>query len=99
MLFLCFHILAPPEPEEFTAVDQSETSITLQWKQVKDFQNYTLVFNEREINVTSSSGTGNYIVLDLTTGTGYEFKLLTVFEYARSRVVDLMAATGELSSL
>ena len=92
----CFYILAPPEPEDFTAVDQNETSITLQWKQVPDIHNYALVFNESEINVTSSSGIGTYTVSELQDGTRYNFKLFAVFEYARSSGAELMAVTGKM---
>ncbi|TDG98222.1 hypothetical protein EPR50_G00214830 [Perca flavescens] len=90
---MSFHILAPPKAKEFKSVDQNETSITLQWKKVKDIPNYTLEYNGTVINVTASPGLGNmnYTILELTSMTKYIF---TVFENVRSSGVSITAFTA-----
>ncbi|XP_058476426.1 receptor-type tyrosine-protein phosphatase H isoform X2 [Solea solea] len=86
---------APLNSEEFKSVEQTETSVTLQWKKVGNILSYTLVFNGREINVTAQDG--NVYVTEtisgLSSGTKYGFSLFTVFENIRSSGVNLTAAT------
>nr|XP_043870621.1 receptor-type tyrosine-protein phosphatase H-like isoform X18 [Solea senegalensis] len=85
----------PPNAEEFKSVGQTETSVTLQWKKVESFTNYLLKYNGREINVTAQDG-NEYVtqtILDLNSGTKYDFSLFTVFENIRSSGVNLTAAT------
>ena len=87
-----FTSLAPRNTNEFKAIDQNETSITLQWEKVDNILNYTLVFNGSEINVYQVTHT----ILQLTSGTKYEFSLFTVFESVKSSGVNLTAVTGKM---
>ncbi|KAM4526123.1 receptor-type tyrosine-protein phosphatase H [Fundulus diaphanus] len=72
---------------------QTETSITLQWKQARNVQNYTVSFNEMMINVTTSNETVTHIVSGLESGVNYDFWLFSVFDYARSSGANLTAPT------
>ncbi|XP_075949723.1 receptor-type tyrosine-protein phosphatase H-like isoform X2 [Anarhichas minor] len=87
---------APPDAEDFKSVAQNETSITLQWKRVKDILDYTLLFSGGEINVTASVGQEpvTHTILELTSGTIYSFTLFTVFENINSRGVNTSAITA-----
>ncbi|XP_059180532.1 receptor-type tyrosine-protein phosphatase H-like [Centropristis striata] len=87
---------APPNAEGFKSVDQNETSITLQWKNVDKVSNYRLVFNETEIDVPASEGEQNstYTVLNLTSGTKYDFTLYSLFENVQSSGEKLSAVTA-----
>lgn len=77
---------------------QSENSITLTWTPVNKF-NYTLIVNgkEKENFTQPSSDLKEYVVGDLTSGTEHEFRLFTVFKYARSSGEDITAVTGKAS--
>ncbi|XP_061564764.1 receptor-type tyrosine-protein phosphatase H-like [Cololabis saira] len=86
-------VTVPLDPKQFKRVGENETSITLQWEQVEDY-NYTLVFNESEINFTLSSGTLPHTISGLTSATNYSFSLFTVFDYVRSRGVNITAVTA-----
>ncbi|KAK9530484.1 hypothetical protein VZT92_011980 [Zoarces viviparus] len=94
---------APPNAEGFKSVEQSETSITLQWNKVKDILNYTLKFSGGEINVTASVGQDlvTHTILDLTSGTSYSFTLFTVFGKVRSSGVkhDAPTAPGNVNNV
>ncbi|XP_025765352.1 receptor-type tyrosine-protein phosphatase H isoform X2 [Oreochromis niloticus] len=88
----CIAVTAPRNTEEFQAVDQNETSITLMWKAVPNIDSYLLVFNGREINISNS--TNEYRVSDLTSGTRYSFTLFTVFGNVSSSGVNCIAVTA-----
>ncbi|XP_039472732.1 receptor-type tyrosine-protein phosphatase eta-like [Oreochromis aureus] len=88
----CIAVTAPNNTEEFKAVYQNETSITLMWKAVPNIDSYLLVFNEREINISNS--TKEYRVSDLTSGTRYNFTLFTVFGNVSSSGVNCIAVTA-----
>ncbi|KAM4526088.1 receptor-type tyrosine-protein phosphatase H-like [Fundulus diaphanus] len=86
-------VTAPEKPAEFTSMGQTETSITLRWKQARNVQNYTVSFNEMMINVTTSNETVTHIVSGLESGVNYDFWLFSVFDYARSSGANLTAPT------
>ncbi|XP_039879458.1 tenascin-X-like [Simochromis diagramma] len=88
----CIAVTAPRNADDFKKNGQDETSITLEWKTVPNINNYILVFNEREINISNS--TEEYRVLDLTSGTRYTFTLFTVFGNVRSSGVNCIAVTA-----
>ncbi|XP_054454958.1 receptor-type tyrosine-protein phosphatase H-like isoform X2 [Anoplopoma fimbria] len=89
-------VTAPRNTGELESIGQNETSITLQWKKVDDILTYTLVFNESVIHVTASGGLEkvNHTILELTSGTKYDFSLFTVFENIRSSGVNYTAVTA-----
>ncbi|XP_008281521.1 receptor-type tyrosine-protein phosphatase H isoform X1 [Stegastes partitus] len=87
-------VTAPRNTEELKAVGQTETSITLQWKQVIGIDTYILVVNGKEENITLPAELVTYTVSDLTSGTRYEFSLFTVFENVSSSGVSLTAVTA-----
>ncbi|XP_038592525.1 receptor-type tyrosine-protein phosphatase H-like isoform X3 [Micropterus salmoides] len=89
-------VTAPRNTEEFKSVGQNETSITLQWKKVKEALSYIILFNGNEINVTASEGQEHvtHTIMELTSGTKYNFSLFTVFENVRSSGVDITAVTA-----
>ncbi|KAI4808001.1 hypothetical protein KUCAC02_027765 [Chaenocephalus aceratus] len=92
-------VTAPPNAENVKSVEQTETSITLRWKNVDATFNYTLVINGEEMNVPASADHEvKHTIPDLTNGTKYNFQLFTVFEYARSSGVNLTAVTAPLSA-
>ncbi|XP_030255654.1 receptor-type tyrosine-protein phosphatase H-like [Sparus aurata] len=88
-------VTAPLKEEEFKAVTQNETSITLRWTTVDGILNYILSFNRREINITAPAGHEQvtHTITGLTSGTRYNFTLFTVFENASSSGVNHTAAT------
>ncbi|KAL3967659.1 phylloquinone omega-hydroxylase/docosahexaenoic acid omega-hydroxylase [Sarotherodon galilaeus] len=88
----CIAVTAPQNTEEFKAVDQNETSITLMWKTVPNIDHYLLVFNGSKINISNS--TEKYTVPNLTSGTRYNFTLFTVFGNVSSRGVNCIAVTA-----
>ncbi|XP_076743561.1 receptor-type tyrosine-protein phosphatase H isoform X3 [Maylandia zebra] len=88
----CIAVTAPQSVNNVTVVHQNETSITLEWKTVPNINNYILVFNEREINISNSEK--EYRVLNLTSGTRYTFTLFTVFGNVRSSGVNCIAVTA-----
>ncbi|XP_042363480.1 receptor-type tyrosine-protein phosphatase H-like isoform X2 [Plectropomus leopardus] len=90
---------APCNTEEVESVGQNETSITLQWKKVNEILNYTLVFNERVINLTALKEIENvtHTISELTSGTKYNFCLYTVFENVRSSGVKHSAVTAPVN--
>ncbi|XP_065805396.1 receptor-type tyrosine-protein phosphatase H-like isoform X2 [Labrus bergylta] len=92
------HIIAftaPPNPGDFKSVQQNETSITLQWEKVNGILNYTLKYNETEINVAAEGLVSEqYTISGLTSGTKYQFSLFAVFENVRSSGVRVSAVTA-----
>ncbi|KAI4807937.1 hypothetical protein KUCAC02_027709, partial [Chaenocephalus aceratus] len=92
-------VTAPLNTENVKSVEQTETSITLRWKNVDATFNYTLVIKGEEMNVPASADTEvKHTIPDLTNGTKYNFQLFTVFEYARNTGVNLTAVTAPLSA-
>ncbi|XP_076743975.1 receptor-type tyrosine-protein phosphatase eta-like [Maylandia zebra] len=87
----CIAVTAPRNADDFKKNGQNETSITLEWKTVLNIDKYILVFNEREINISNSEK--EYRVLNLTSGTRYNFTLFTVFGNVRSSGVNCIAVT------
>ncbi|KAG8009147.1 Receptor-type tyrosine-protein phosphatase eta [Nibea albiflora] len=88
-------VTAPRDTDAFEAIEQDENSITLQWGKVDDFTNYTLTYGEEDINVTSTESKNvTKTIRNLTSGTEYTFTLYTVFKYAKSRGVILLAVTA-----
>ncbi|XP_038157020.1 receptor-type tyrosine-protein phosphatase H-like [Cyprinodon tularosa] len=86
-------VTAPSDTETFQHINQTETSITLQWTKVGDIKDYTLSYNGKDVNITNTEGNGKYTVPRLTSGTRYSFTLYTVFDYARSRGKNITAVT------
>ncbi|XP_036073194.1 receptor-type tyrosine-protein phosphatase H isoform X2 [Oryzias melastigma] len=86
-------VTAPNNVETFDHINQNETSITLNWTTKNDF-NYTLELDGKQENFTQqSTGSIKHVVRNLINGTEYEFKLFTVFDYARSSGKTLTAVT------
>ncbi|XP_024141460.1 receptor-type tyrosine-protein phosphatase H isoform X1 [Oryzias melastigma] len=87
-------VTAPNNVETFDHINQNETSITLNWTTKNDF-NYTLELDGKQENFTQqSTGSIKHVVRNLINGTEYEFKLFTVFDYARSSGKTLTAVTA-----
>ncbi|XP_037610798.1 receptor-type tyrosine-protein phosphatase H-like isoform X6 [Sebastes umbrosus] len=87
-------VTAPLNAVDFKSLDQTETSITLQWQRVGTISNYVLVFNGSEINVPASAEQVNHTISELTSGTEYNVTLFTVFETVKSSGVNLSAVTA-----
>ncbi|XP_076581739.1 tenascin-like [Chaetodon auriga] len=89
-------VTAPPNTDYFTSTGQNETSITLQWYEVKDNITFILQHNDTVINITAPDGDGGvtHTVSSLTTGTKYTFTLFSVFEDVRSSGVNITAVTA-----
>uniref|UniRef100_A0A3B4XPX7 protein-tyrosine-phosphatase n=1 Tax=Seriola lalandi dorsalis TaxID=1841481 RepID=A0A3B4XPX7_SERLL len=88
-------VTAPRNADGFKSVNQSESSITLQWEKVDNILNYTLKFNEGEKDVTVSEGQEpvKHTISGLTSGTEYNFILYTVLREIKSSGVNLTAFT------
>ncbi|XP_072311926.1 receptor-type tyrosine-protein phosphatase H-like [Eucyclogobius newberryi] len=86
-------ITAPENVETFTAVGQSESSITLQWTKKTGVQLYILKFDGIETDVTEEDSR-NYVVPNLSSATAYNVTLYSVFEGIRSTGANLTAATA-----
>ncbi|KAI3365008.1 hypothetical protein L3Q82_001162 [Scortum barcoo] len=88
-------VTTPLNAEEFKQVNQTETSVTLQWNKVGDILNYRLEFNREKIDVTASEGQEqvNHTIQDLANGTKYRFTLFTVFKHVSSSGKNLTAVT------
>ncbi|MED6259799.1 hypothetical protein ATANTOWER_031881, partial [Ataeniobius toweri] len=83
----------PETPADFKTIGQTETSITLQWKGVTNVQEYIVSFNGLEKNFSQTTENVTHIISNLESGTRYNFRLLSVFDYARSSGVNLTAPT------
>ena len=83
--------------EDFRAVGQNETSITLEWSKVDNISHYVLVFNGSETNFTGEdeSDPVRYDVPSLHAAKEYEFTLYTVLNNVRSTGKNLLAVTGK----
>lgn len=91
----------PPNAENFTAVSQLETSITLQWNQVRDNFSFILVIDGAEKRSVSQYGgeTVTYIVSNLAPATTHTFVLISVLQGAQSSGVLLSAVTGKKTEM
>ena len=89
--------VVPLNAGQFQSVEQTETSVTLQWNKVNGSLKYTLVSSSGEMNITALEGDQqvNHTISDLRSGTKYDFSLFTVFETVRSSGVNLTAVTGK----
>ncbi|KAK2820301.1 hypothetical protein Q5P01_023260 [Channa striata] len=87
-------VTAPTNAEDFTAVGQNETSITLQWKRVQGILDYTLAFNKKSINISAVGDRVTHSIVQLQSGTEYNFTLFTKFENVSSSGRTLLAVTA-----
>ncbi|XP_062267959.1 receptor-type tyrosine-protein phosphatase H-like, partial [Platichthys flesus] len=88
---------APRNAEDFKAVGQNETSVTLHWKKVENILTYVLVSSDGlDTNVTAVMGNEplRHVTSGLTNGTRYNFTLFTVSANVRSSGVSISAFTG-----
>ncbi|KAJ0015903.1 hypothetical protein NQD34_014193 [Periophthalmus magnuspinnatus] len=83
---------APKNVEDFRAINQNESSITLQWTMTEGITLYTLKFPGSETNFTEE-GPGTHVVPNLNSSTEYDFTLYSVFEDIRSTGANLTAST------
>ncbi|XP_045926681.1 macrophage mannose receptor 1-like [Micropterus dolomieu] len=93
--FICYST-TPPKTEDFRAIQQAETYITLQWNKVNNSFSFILQFNGAEININAPAGDGRvtHTVSSLTARTKYTFTLFSVFENVRSSGVNITAVTA-----
>ncbi|XP_068164929.1 macrophage mannose receptor 1-like [Antennarius striatus] len=93
--FICYTKI-PPNTDNFEAITQNETSITLQWNTVNDNVDFILQFNGSEINITAPDGDGlvTHTVSNLTAGAQYTFILFSVFKSVRSSGINITAVTA-----
>ncbi|XP_038587251.1 macrophage mannose receptor 1-like isoform X1 [Micropterus salmoides] len=93
--FICYST-TPPKTEDFRAIQQAESSITLQWNKVNNSFSFILQFNGAEININAPDGDGpvTYTVYYLTAAAEYTFTLFSVFENVRSSGVNITAVTA-----
>ncbi|XP_015252440.1 PREDICTED: receptor-type tyrosine-protein phosphatase H-like [Cyprinodon variegatus] len=89
-------VTAPENAEAFKALEQDETSITLQWDIVNKNISFVLQFNGTEINIGVPTGDGpvNHTISSLSAGTKYLFTLFSVFESVRSSGGKIIAVTA-----
>lgn len=79
-------------------VDQNETSITLQWRKVTGVNEYKVQHNREEANISTTVAKEHitYVILGLSSGTAYHFKIFALFQNIPSREMPHIAATGKL---
>ncbi|XP_073797527.1 receptor-type tyrosine-protein phosphatase H isoform X2 [Danio rerio] len=83
----------PPNVESVSVIDQSETTITLQWKKDKAEYSYNLTYGDKVDTPPSPQSTVEYTVTSLSPGTNYSFTLYTVFEGLKSSGFSFFAVT------
>lgn len=76
------------------AIQQDETSITLQWNTVGNSL-FVLRYESREENITTSKTVETKKISNLNNTKGYDFSLFTVFEGVESSGKYLTAFTGK----
>ncbi|XP_054605143.2 receptor-type tyrosine-protein phosphatase H isoform X2 [Nothobranchius furzeri] len=86
-------VTAPENPADFSSVEQNETSITLQWTQVKDIQDYKIVFGQNTTNITLTTSKMQHTITNLEKGTTYNFSIFALFESINSSGADTTAST------
>ncbi|XP_067345489.1 receptor-type tyrosine-protein phosphatase H-like isoform X12 [Channa argus] len=87
-------VTAPSNTDAFKSIGQNETSITLQWKKVEGISKYTLAFNKTRINVNAEKEQVTHTILELKSGTKYNFTLFTEFKNVSSSGQNLTAVTA-----
>ncbi|XP_053197059.1 receptor-type tyrosine-protein phosphatase H-like [Scomber japonicus] len=93
-------VAAPENVQNVTVLNQTESSITLQWDKVNNISTYFLKYdnngNDEEdfINETSEKPSVTHTVIDLSAGTKYEFVLLTTHNGVNSTGFPFSAATA-----
>ncbi|XP_037832487.1 uncharacterized protein LOC108242854 isoform X3 [Kryptolebias marmoratus] len=92
-------ITAPSNPESLKPLNQTETSITLQWNKANN-TNFVLELTGSETSITAPDGDGavTHTVSSLTAGSKYTFTLFSVFENIRSSGVSITAATAPVNA-
>lgn len=82
---------------EVQTVDQTENSITLQWRKVTGVE-YKVQYNGEEENISTTAGKehSTYVIHGLSSGTAYHFKIFALFQNIQSRETIYTAATGKM---
>ncbi|RVE60706.1 hypothetical protein OJAV_G00183320, partial [Oryzias javanicus] len=94
-LYSCYRYCTVPN-QSFRVSGQSETSITLQWDNVKNNVSFILDFNGTETNISATNGDGPmfYTISSLTAGTKYTFTLFSVVDNVRSSGIKVTTVTA-----
>lgn len=97
---MCY-ISAPENVADFKAVDQNESSITLQSTKIPHILNVILEIDGAEENFTADelNETTRYTVTNLNSSRQYRFTLFTVFKGVQSTGANLTATTGNFPSV
>ncbi|XP_073797528.1 receptor-type tyrosine-protein phosphatase H isoform X2 [Danio rerio] len=82
--FPFYSATVPPNVESVSVIDQSENTITLQWKKDKAEYSYELKYEDKVETPPSPQSTVEHTVKSLSPGTKYTFTLYTVFEGLKS---------------
>ncbi|KAM9424712.1 receptor-type tyrosine-protein phosphatase H-like isoform 2-T2 [Pholidichthys leucotaenia] len=82
-------VTAPLNIEEVRTKGQTLDSITLEWNDEADINNYTVTFDDKVIDSTEKT----FTITNLTSGTKYYFNLYAVFDTVRSSGVNHSAVT------
>lgn len=90
-------VAAPRDVVLFKNLNQTESSITLEWEKVDNITGYTLKLGKDEEKVPASNSTFTWS--SLHPGTLYNFTLFTLFENISSSGKNFSAATGQMISL
>ncbi|XP_056306605.1 receptor-type tyrosine-protein phosphatase H [Danio aesculapii] len=83
----------PPNVQGVSVIDQTETTITLQWNKDKAEYSYELRYEDKVETPPSPQSTVEYTVTSLSPGTKYTFTLYTVFEGLKSSGFSFSAVT------
>ncbi|PWA13917.1 hypothetical protein CCH79_00018520, partial [Gambusia affinis] len=86
---------APPNPSGLVSLNETESSLTLQWNRVNNVKSFILQFNGKETRIDAPAGNGpvTYTVSSLSAETKYTFTLFSEFENIRSTGIQLIAQT------
>ncbi|TRY79015.1 hypothetical protein DNTS_022220 [Danionella cerebrum] len=74
----------PPAIQINSTISRTETSITLEWIRQKEDYTFQLKYNSVVEKITKPETIVVYVVQGLSPGTGYTFRLVTVFEELNS---------------
>uniref|UniRef100_UPI003AAF47AE receptor-type tyrosine-protein phosphatase H-like n=1 Tax=Centroberyx gerrardi TaxID=166262 RepID=UPI003AAF47AE len=77
-------VTAPENVQKVAVLQQTVTSITLQWDTVANISTYRLQYNDNDTIITASKASVQHTVSSLTAQTKYDFTLYTVFESVKS---------------
>lgn len=82
---------------EVQIVNQTETSITLQWRKVTGIDEYRVQYNGEETNISTTVAKehSSYVIQGLSSGTEYHLKIFALFQNIPSREITYTAATGK----